>query len=475
MNYNKKYIVDLQSRFNGSLKLAAIGDALGWITEFEKSKQSLFNKYGTKNIDCFYSWKKNVGGRFHGYTDKIKKGSYSDDTQLILAVARSIDGNGIVNQKYFSKVELPDWLKYSRGAGRTVKNAARKIQRKSANWNNNFYKYKVGEKTIDYRECGANGAAMRILPIALANFNDFQRIKEEIFKNSIITHGHPRAIVGAILYGLSVDTILKEKPESFDIRSFITKIGKNMSNRLSLTFLEKSELKIWENDWNKGSNVSFKELYNKTIVEAEEYLRIIYVHLKKELTDFEALKMVGCFENETKGSGLSTVIASIYLLCKYYKEPLKGIEVAVNSIGTDTDSIASFTGGLLGAFYGQQIIPSKWEKFQDHNYIDEVAGNLLLINSKRKKANSKTKNLKPISDLKIDILKEGDVIYINSLGEGKVTNVDRQKTLISNNYNIIIDVEFKIGQSCRFSKLFKDANIDKTVDKNKSSQQTKLF
>ena len=124
----------------------------------------------------------------------------------------------------------------------------------------------------------------------------------------------------------------------------------------------------------------------------------------------------------------------------------------------------------MGAFYGQQIIPSKWEKFQDHNYIDEVAGNLLLINSKRKKANSKTKNLKPISDLKIDILKEGDVIYINSLGEGKVTNVDRQKTLISNNYNIIIDVEFKIGQSCRFSKLFKDANIDKTVDKNKSSQ-----
>ena len=127
-------------------------------------------------------------------------------------MARSIDGNGIVNQKYFSKVELPDWLKYSRGAGEQLKMQLEN-SKKSANWNNNFYKYKVGEKTIDYRECGANGAAMRILPIALANFNDFQRIKEEIFKNSIITHGHPRAIVGAILYGLSVDTILKEKPE----------------------------------------------------------------------------------------------------------------------------------------------------------------------------------------------------------------------------------------------------------------------
>ena len=65
-----------------SLKLSAIGDALGWITEFEKSQRSLKNKYNNDYISSFYNWEKTVGGRFNGYTDKINASSYSDDTQL---------------------------------------------------------------------------------------------------------------------------------------------------------------------------------------------------------------------------------------------------------------------------------------------------------------------------------------------------------------------------------------------------------
>jgi len=36
------------------------------------------------------------------------------------------------DQYYFSKIELPNWLSYARGAGSTVKNAAKKMERKSA-------------------------------------------------------------------------------------------------------------------------------------------------------------------------------------------------------------------------------------------------------------------------------------------------------------------------------------------------------
>ena len=115
-----------ETKYKGSIKLAAIGDALGWITEFEKSSYNLQSKYGSDYITSFYDWKKNVGGRFNGYVDKIKAGSYSDDTQLLLSVARSIREDGTVDQEYFSKTELPNWLLYSRGAGRTIKNAARK-------------------------------------------------------------------------------------------------------------------------------------------------------------------------------------------------------------------------------------------------------------------------------------------------------------------------------------------------------------
>lgn len=125
--------------------------------------------------------------------DTIKSGPYFDDTQLLLAVARSIKKDGILDHNYFAKIELANWLDYARGGGRTVKTAADKIQRKSTKWFNNFYNFKVNGENYDYKESGANGAAMRILPIALANLGKIEKIKEEIFCNSIITHGHPKS------------------------------------------------------------------------------------------------------------------------------------------------------------------------------------------------------------------------------------------------------------------------------------------
>ncbi|MCY4162580.1 MAG: ADP-ribosylglycohydrolase family protein, partial [Flavobacteriaceae bacterium] len=170
-----------EEKYKGSLKLAVIGDALGWMTEFEKSKDSLNKKFETDYISSFHDWKKRAGGRFFGFTDKVKSGSYSVNTQLLLSVARSIKPYGLVDQEYFAKKELPDWLLYYRWAGRTIKNVAKRLSEvKSAKWYDNFFKL-IGKTTIDYRECGSNGAAMRILPIALANFGDSDRIKKEIF------------------------------------------------------------------------------------------------------------------------------------------------------------------------------------------------------------------------------------------------------------------------------------------------------
>jgi len=120
------------SRFKGSILLSAIGDALGWMTEFERDSYSLSEKFGVNKIDQFYNWEKQVGGRYFGFIDQIKGGSYSDDTQLSFAVARSIKNNGDIDNELFSKIELADWLYYARGGGRTIKVAANKIQRKSA-------------------------------------------------------------------------------------------------------------------------------------------------------------------------------------------------------------------------------------------------------------------------------------------------------------------------------------------------------
>lgn len=444
-----------ETKYKGSLKLAAIGDALGWMTEFEKSKDALRKKFGTDYINTFHDWEKTVGGRFHGYVDKLKAGSYSDDTQLLLSVARSIKSDGFVDQQYFAQKELPEWLLYSRGAGRTIKNAARKIERKSAKWNKNFFTFKAGKTTIDYRESGANGAAMRILPIALANFGEPDKIKEEIFGNSIITHGHPRAILGAMLYGYSIDTILRFNPESFNYTTFLTELGKDIHQKFSIDFLSEPKYKDWEIEWNKGSKKPFIDLFKEIVEETREYLRTTYKLLTNESSDFEALTKLGCYKNETKGSGTSTVIAGIYLTCKYSNEPLKGIEQAVNSIGTDTDSIAAFTGGLIGALHGQSIIPSKWKSVQDIDYLDAMSIRLLEISESRADFKTKKQNsdFSSIAEIDKDIFELNQNVFLSTLGEGKIKSIDRQKTLTKGKYNLIFDVEFEIGQFCRFAKL----------------------
>jgi ADP-ribosylglycohydrolase len=451
-----------ETKYKGAIKLAAIGDALGWITEFEKSSDSLKLKYGTDYISNFYEWKKEVGGRFNGYIDNMTKGSYSDDTQLMLSVARSIKVDGTIDREYFSKIELPNWLLYARGAGRTIKNAARKIERKSAKWNSNFFNFKAGNTTIDYRESGANGAAMRILPIALANFGEIDKIKEEIFANSIVTHGHPRAIIGAMLYGYAIDTILKFRPEHFTYEAFLTELGRDIHQKLSIPFIQKASFSSWEKEWNSNAKIPFKEQYQTILDETQQYLRDVYKSLSNKIEDEKALRTLGCYNSDTKGSGTSTVIAGIFLCCKYHKEPIKGIEQAVNSIGTDTDSIAAFAGGLIGSLHGTSIIPDRFKSIQDSDYLENIAIRLLEISESRAtEINGEIfPDLKSINAIEEDNYELNETVYFNPLGKGKVVHIDKQDTLTKGKYNLIIDVEFDLGQSCRFAQILNKAEMD---------------
>jgi len=443
-------------KFRNSILLSAIGDSLGWITEFEKSPHDLKKKYGVSHIEDFVEWEKFVGGRFNGYLDKINKGSYSDDTQLLLAVARSIKANGSIDNRYFSKIELPTWLSYARGAGRTIKNAAKKIGRKSAAWNNNFFKFKAGKTTIDYRESGANGAAMRILPIVLANHNDFDLIKEYIFSNSIITHGHPRAIVGAILYGFAIDKMLNQNVEEFSYETYLTELGKQIKLEFNPDFVDNEKYEVWLNTWNNDSNQDFLSLYEETVQESLNALRNIYKFIRDEKDTKDSLIEFGCYNPVTKGSGISTVIGGIYLAVKYYKDPSEAILKAVNSIGTDSDSIAAFTGGLIGSLYESEIIPPKWKEVQDSDYLYNVAENLYNIWDQGILTNP-SPDIEALSNslnqIKSDQYQEKEKINFDPLGKGVITNIDRQKTLTKGKYNLIIDVHFENGQSCKFSKL----------------------
>lgn len=444
------------TKYKGSIKLSAIGDALGWITEFEKNQHSLKEKFGIERIENFYTWKKKVGGRFYGFIDTIKAGSYSDDTQLLLAVARSIKKDGNLDHNYFAKTELANWLDYARGGGRTVKTAADKISRKSIKWFNNFYSFKVNGENYDYKQSGANGAAMRVLPIALANLGSTEKIKEEIFCNSIITHGHPRAILGAMLYGYAVNQIIVFRPEDFNWENYITQIGLDFPKKFELSFTNKAEIREWLKEWNKSSSKSFESVYAETIIETQNQLRLVFQSIKQNSPVQDTLKKIGCFDPATKGSGIVTVIAGIYLATKFHDKPLEAIIESVNALGSDTDSIAAFTGGLIGALHGHGIIPDKWKSVQDIDYLDKIAERLLAISEDRLEEDSlpTTTNLKLLNCPKKDDFHIDEPVEFIPLGKGKITLIERQNTLTNGKYNLLLEALFENGQSILVSKLF---------------------
>ncbi|MCD6133559.1 MAG: ADP-ribosylglycohydrolase family protein, partial [Deltaproteobacteria bacterium] len=200
---------ELLEKFKASLILSAVGDSLGWPLEFKKQKPK-------RKVESFIKWKKSVGGKWWGYEDEISPGEYSDDTQLTLSVARSIRSNGEFDPNYFAYLELPLWLNYERGGGKSIKSAARNLIKRKTLWFNNFYR----TKEVRYFNAGANGAAMRNLPIALVNMDNEKRFIVDTIKNSLITHGHPRGIIGSLLMGAAQMYLLKEEP-SYKIFDYI--------------------------------------------------------------------------------------------------------------------------------------------------------------------------------------------------------------------------------------------------------------
>ena len=461
------------SKIKTSLLLSTYGDSLGWITEFIKDEKELEKIWGNKQkITKLKDWSKKVGGPYYGYLDQIKKGSYSDDTQLMLCILRcitAVDDKLIVDSDIFSKHELVNWINYSRGAGATIKNAARKMQRKKANNFSNFFTFKSRKQTIDYRDSGANGAAMRVLPIGIY-YDSKELLIKDVFINSISTHGHPTAIIGAILYALAINFLKEEKfcsENKFDRLMYLSSLGEYFKNNLKKPKISNSSLKDWLNEWEKD-NKSFKKEFDKSYQICLNQLRYIYKALENGTDPKKVLDELGCFDQETKGSGISTVVAGIYMFLFYFNKDLfKGVVESVNMLGSDTDSIAAFCGGLTGYLKGNENTFKdkdfiELKKVQDFDYIinqiEKISEKNYYYSDINKEVLKNHNKHDPINEINNDKYSLNDVVYFYPLGDGEITFIDRQDTIVDGKYNLIIGVNFDIGQSCFFSKTFETSS-----------------
>lgn len=351
----------------GAMIATAIGDALGWPNE-QRSKNRETMPQATDDFVAWVHSSKNP--RWHD--EKILPGEYSDDTQLTLAVARSI----IVGdwETFFAEKELPFWLNYERGGGGALLKAAKSCEKGIPLWKSQY--------AHDYYCAGGDGAVMRILPhvIASAKTADTAKPMIDVIKDTLITHGHPRAILGATCYAYALEYLLK-KENTLKYGELVTAVieGANVWGAIP----DSSIFEEWFHIARQNPEYDYLEEWDNVRACMVKQLKLIETSLKKGLLldDTKVLAELGCFD-KAKGAGDVAILAAIYITSKYANNPSLGIKIPAFSLGADTDTIASITGGLLGMLSGMDWIPTKWKEVQDYGCLVQIA-ELLMADDKK--------------------------------------------------------------------------------------------
>ncbi len=371
-NGGEKYRLSLAEKARGAFLALAAGDALGWPQEIPRNVARDCTRRDPH--EEFREWKRLVGGsRFRLYEETVHAGDYSDDTQLALAVARSRIDHGLNWWKAFTLKELPFWTLYERGGGGATKRAVRAWSGGSPPW-----RVKNGGNIRSYFAAGGNGAAMRVLPHALffARRQDSSDLVRDVVLDGLATHGHPRALVGAAAYAYAAWRLVRNR----DTLRFGELLEMLMDEEREWADFPETvrEESTWFKAANKAMNGHYEETWKETIQEMIGLLDTA----RREVSagaladDSSVLEKLGCLGRE-KGSGTRSVAAAVYLSARHAALPKQGVLRAAFEKGTDTDTLAAMTGGLMGCLAGTEWIPMSWLKVQDAEYIQRVADLLI--------------------------------------------------------------------------------------------------
>lgn len=401
---------------------AAIGDALGWPFEGRAQERLKPDEWN----GGFLSWKKRSGNRFAPTWEQVGAGEYSDDTQLILAVSRS----RICSMRwwdYFATVELPFWTCYERGGGGATKRAASSWLAGVAPWDST-----AKDVATRYFAAGGNGAAMRILPhcVVHANSEDFETLAIDVLTDAVITHGHPRALVGSLGFAYVLWSALRRKG-ILEYGELIQRCIDNASVWGKLPDISQ-RWPTWQISA-EARDPDFIEFWESTTDELIRLLeRVSYGLSAGALSDDESiLRDVGALTPKTNGAGTTTAASAIYLASRYAASPAEGVRRAASTAGADTDTLASMTASVLGAVNGQEWLEPLSRSLQDREYIRRTAEQM---------AFKKTHNLeyRPVERRTIaefvTFLGEGTPESIPPLPiRGRVVEVIRPSTSVTSN------------------------------------------
>ncbi|MCI0383652.1 ADP-ribosylglycohydrolase family protein [Streptomyces sp. CNQ085] len=356
-------------RARGIMVGAAVGDAMGWPYERRDRTRSLPSL--SQASGRFFPWQRLAGSRFRPLPEDIGPGEYSDDTQMLIAVARARLTAGNDWLSWLKRVEWPFLLDYERGAGASVKRACRAWEKQGTAWG------KRADDQEKYFNTGANGAAMRIAPHVIAHHeSSFGVLATDVVQDATTTHGHPRALLGALVHAYALWVSLRQPAP----------LAYGWLIEATLDGLKDWREPVWQSldrSWLDAATQVFPggygRVWDETVQEVEELLGSARATVDDGALSAPSvfLKSHGLTWTRTRGSGTLCAVAAIYLAARSAARPERGIVIPARQDGADTDTLASMTGSLLGAGLGQDWLGSYGRTVQDGSLLAALAEKLL--------------------------------------------------------------------------------------------------
>jgi ADP-ribosyl-[dinitrogen reductase] hydrolase len=278
----------------------AIGDALGATVEF-MTRGEIAAAYGVhRDI---------IGG---GWL-KLEAGAVTDDTQMSLALGRSLIRRGGLDLPDICE-EFADWLRSGPpDVGATCRRGIRRYMAE-------------GSTSGDFNEGDAgNGAAMRVLPVALATFQSPELVESWTLAQGRITHHHP------------------------------------WSDAASVALVRMTQALM-----SGAGKAGAQELADQLVAEAPAF-------------------QFAPYRGQTSAFIVDTVQTVLH--CYFGSESFADCLIATVNQGGDADTTGALAGMLAGATYGLDALPKEWLAALDPAVAKEIRAqipallSLLTVNS----------------------------------------------------------------------------------------------
>jgi len=305
--------VSLSGRYEGAIVGLAVGDAFGFPCEF-RSREAIvaaFPPDGPKELvslqDPRWPPRPMILGKAH------PPGTYSDDTQMSLAVAEGLlDAkadtiDAIVDAMSTRFVEWSQSDDNDRAPGNTCMTGCVNLAR-----------------GVPWREAGVPdskgaGAPMRVVPVGLWHRDDREAMLALARATSLPTHGHPAAVTSSAAVALMVALALEDATPG--------------------------EMAVAVRDECGGQTPDFDEAMDR-------------FYALRDAEPAEALAATGIGE---AWIAEEAVAASLYCLRRHPDDFRAAVRTASVTDG-DSDTIATIVGGVAGARLGVDAIPDAWRK-----------------------------------------------------------------------------------------------------------------